>query len=242
MTDSQSRSKLYSRERRSEILKEQWANGLRKPILHHSIETRQKMSLAYKGRKISDDQKLKLSLARKGMKFSAQHIMNLSVAHKGKPGRKLSEAEKLALSKLKKGVPLSEEHKHKLSLWVRSEEMRQKISATNVALMRGGYKKYTGVDYKGTRMRSSWEVIVAKWLDNKNITWEYEPVVFKLPNGRHYIPDFRLSDLNCFLEVKGWLKQDDVLKMNEFVRAGNQLIYVDDVSKNDLLNVHWGID
>jgi hypothetical protein len=66
-------------------------------------------------------------------------------------------------------------------------------------------------------MRSSWEVKVAKWLDENHIKWEYESksCVFKLCDGHTYLVDFYLPELNKHIEVKGWWKISDIEKFNE---------------------------
>lgn len=66
-----------------------------------------------------------------------------------------------------------------------------------------GKKNY---NYNGTKMRSSWEVLFAAWLDSNSLEWEYEPKVFfyKDKNGRNrrYLPDFWVPQWGCFVEVK----------------------------------------
>ena len=51
---------------------------------HFTKETREKLSKASKGRKLSEDAKKKVSEARKGIKFSEEHKRHLSEAIKGK--------------------------------------------------------------------------------------------------------------------------------------------------------------
>lgn len=50
--------------------------------------------------------------------------------------------------------------------------------------------------------RSSWEVIVAKWLTANNIEWTYEKIVINLKGKKHYIPDFYLPEMKILIEVK----------------------------------------
>ena len=50
--------------------------------------------------------------------------------------------------------------------------------------------------------RSSYEVEVAKFLDESDIEYEYEQYLFPIKNTV-YIPDFFLPEYGCFLEVKG---------------------------------------
>ncbi len=76
--------------------------------LKHTKETRKKMSLAQKGKIISEEQKKKLSIANKGQIFSEEHRKKLSIAKMGK-NRK----------------PFSEEHRKNLSI------AQRRISKTN---------------------------------------------------------------------------------------------------------------
>ncbi|WPO73988.1 hypothetical protein [Streptomyces sp. KN37] len=57
--------------------------------------------------------------------------------------------------------------------------------------------------YRGTQFRSLLEASWAATLDSLNIAWEYEPEIFELPSGAKYLPDFHLSEIGVWLEVKG---------------------------------------
>lgn len=70
--------------------------------------------------------------------------------------------------------------------------------------------------YKEIKMRSSWEVRYAKYLDLQGIKWEYEPQ-FKLSNNRIYSPDFRLED-GSIVEIKGYLREDAKVKWELFCK------------------------
>jgi len=48
--------------------------------------------------------------------------------------------------------------------------------------------------YKGIRMRSRLEAAFAQYLDDRDLSWEYEPVAFA-GHGMQYLPDFK---------VRGW--------------------------------------
>jgi len=54
-----------------------------------------------------------------------------------------------------------------------------------------------------------------------------------------YVPDFRLSELNAYLEVKGRMFQDDVKKMDAFIQTGCVLYIVDDI-RNICLKEYGG--
>ena len=54
------------------------------------------------------------------------------------------------------------------------------------------------------RMKSSYEVRVARVLDALGIRWEYEQHRFAIGKNRTWAPDFYLPDADVFWEVKGY--------------------------------------
>lgn len=82
--------------------------------------------------------------------------------------------------------------------------------------------------YKGYRFRSRLEAKWAVFFDALGIEWEYEPEGFRLPNGKGYLPDFRLKcwgtrgfhDLDkpffLYVEVKGEMTNADADKIMQF--------------------------
>jgi predicted DNA-binding protein YlxM (UPF0122 family) len=67
-------------------------------------------------------------------------------------------------------------------------------------------KNFKGMTIDGVRFRSSWEILVAKYFNANKIEWVFEPRLFKFPTKtkpRSYTPDFKLLDLDIWLEVKG---------------------------------------
>jgi hypothetical protein len=59
------------------------------------------------------------------------------------------------------------------------------------------------VDYNGTKLRSSYEVVLAKGFDALGIQWLYEPTRFDLGTCT-YLPDFYLPELGVYWEAKGY--------------------------------------
>ncbi len=57
--------------------------------------------------------------------------------------------------------------------------------------------------YKEIWMRSSYETKFAFFLDLNEIKWQYEPKRFDL-GKLTYLPDFYLSEFDCYIEIKGW--------------------------------------
>lgn len=75
------------------------------------------------------------------------------------------------------------------------------------------------IKYKNIYMRSTWEANFAKWLDLSGIKWEYEPKAFELKiNGKDttYTPDFYLPEFDCYIEIKGWWRNDAKEKFLKF--------------------------
>ena len=137
-------------------------------------------------------------------------------------GKKMSKSTRLKISKANKGNIMAIEQRIALS-----KLMSEKVMSGELKPGRGigGYYKNTG-----TYMKSSWEIKFAKWLDANNIQWEYESFRFQLPNKRHYVPDFYIPKLHVFVEVKGYMTEYDVYKLNSFTKAGFVIHVIDDVN------------
>jgi hypothetical protein len=71
------------------------------------------------------------------------------------------------------------------------------------------------VKYKGIKMRSTWEVKYAKWLDKQGTKWQYESKTFDLGNTT-YTPDFYLPETDTYVEIKGWWRDDAKEKFELF--------------------------
>jgi len=77
-------------------------------------------------------------------------------------------------------------------------------------------------EYKKIWMRSSWEILFAKYLDKNKIKWQYEPKPFDLGNTT-YTPDFYLPELNKYFEIKGWWRDDAKEKFRLFKRKYSKI-------------------
>ena len=75
------------------------------------------------------------------------------------------------------------------------------------------------VEHNGQKLKGSWEVKVAEWLDSQNVTYKVEHKGFDYVYEnitRQYYPDFYLPDLDVYIEVKGWKRDKDVAKWSQF--------------------------
>lgn len=120
-----------------------------------------------------------------------------------------------------------ENHRKKMHEIIRKNP--EKYSANNIC----GRTKI--IEYNGFKLNGSWELIVAKWLDNNNIKWTniIKPIPYDWNNETHlYFPDFYLIEYDIFIEVKGYERERDrckwkvlnnlvVIKYNEINKIKN---------------------
>ena len=99
-----------------------------------------------------------------------------------------------------------------LSKYVRCQNCSNKIIGHNNKdkIHHGKWGKYRGI-----MMRSSWEIIYAKYLDKLKIKWLYESTIFDLGNTT-YTPDFYLPERNRYIEIKGYWREDAKKKFKLF--------------------------
>lgn len=66
-------------------------------------------------------------------------------------------------------------------------------------------------EYGGTKLKGTWELKFAKWLDSQNIKWTNKVSGFKYEwNGnRTYFPDFYLPTYDIYIEVKGYSRESE---------------------------------
>jgi hypothetical protein len=126
----------------------------------------------------SDETKRKMSQFAKGRTFSVETLGKMRAAKLGKPG---------PWTGIKRGP--------------QSAQWRANISSANFG--RPAYYPKQRFYYRDIPFRSSWEVLLAKVFDERQIKWEYETQKFNL-GSETYTVDFYLPEQECFWEVKGW--------------------------------------
>jgi hypothetical protein len=91
----------------------------------------------------------------------------------------------------------------------------------------GGQTNYKKFQYKGIWMDSSWEVNIAKWMDEHNIQWKRDKKInFTWTDiegrKRRYYPDFYLEQYNIYLDPKNkYLIEKDTFKINQVQKENN---------------------
>jgi len=125
--------------------------------------------------------------------------LKLSVAQRGEDSHwNINSAEKRA--------------NHSLSMQRAVKENPDSYSSSNVC----GRVKV--VEYRGQKFHGNWEVDVAKWLDENNISWvrPNNPIEYEWNGKTHlYFPDFYLPEHDIFVEVKGYETERDTCKWAE---------------------------
>lgn len=100
-----------------------------------------------------------------------------------------------------------------------------KGKATRIANLLSGKSSYRVTHGKrvlvGTIwMRSTYEARFANFLDTLDVEWSYEPKHFSVLNGaKTYLPDFYVPNIDAFIEIKGWWRDDAREKFDDFVRS-----------------------
>lgn len=106
----------------------------------------------------------------------------------------------------------------------------------------GGETNYKRYQYKDITMDSSWEVELAKWMDENNIKWIRSRKIclfWKDETGglRRYYPDFYLPDYNVYLDPKNkYLQEKDKFKLDN-IRSQNIIVfsgYLDNIKQKVL--------
>lgn len=168
-------------------------------------------------------------------------------ARRGAGTNQYTKAKKLGLPK----PEISKETRQKISdaaieqnkhMW--TEEFRKKHSESMKRAVLENPESYSKnnvsgrvkiIEYKGIKLKGSWELKTAKWLDSQSIKWESEvnPQPYFWNGDWHlYFPDFYLEDFDTYIEVKGYKTERDHAKWDHF--KGKLLI----VDKNTIHNLN----
>lgn len=98
-----------------------------------------------------------------------------------------------------------------------SDAQREKLSVAMSERIKRNVRYSQQVEYNGIVLDSSWELKLAKSLDENNVEW-IRPNALKWTDDqgktRRYLPDFYLPDLEVYLEPKNiYLQKKDELKI-----------------------------
>jgi len=94
---------------------------------------------------------------------------------------------------------------------------------SKIAITDRSHTRGKGGRYRGSWMRSSWELAFAKMLTKMKIRWSHEPKRFTLKDGTNYTPDFLLIDFNILIEIKGHWYEKAKKKFLKFLKENPKL-------------------
>jgi hypothetical protein len=63
---------------------------------------------------------------------------------------------------------------------------------------------------------ASYEIATVRWLNAKQVDYQWQSCIFKLPSGTSYRPDLFLVNEKMWIEIKGWKRPQSMLKWAEF--------------------------
>ena len=217
-------------ENQSKWIKEHLASGEFKPPMlgkKHTQESKDKLSKFHKGLSLEDKvgkkraNKLKQEASER---FSGEGNPFFNKQHTQKTidlilkNRVLTDDGRKKNQEAKKNKSWVEQYGEEKANKLKSEQSIRVMGKNNPAFgkiynSKKGFKKFT---YKEYHFRSSWELKVAEYLDEQNIEWTFESIIFDLKNGTTYRPDFYLIKENKWIEVKGYWYEDAKLKFEIF--------------------------
>jgi hypothetical protein len=128
----------------------------------------------------------------------------------------VSHETRLKISNSSKNKKHSEETKHKISVATKARHL------AGWAPQCGRAKKYDYVSSKAGKISvdGTWELLVAKYLDSLNVTWNRNKnkFVYTHLNGKEstYTPDFYVKEWDAYIEVKGYETELDKCKWKQF--------------------------
>lgn len=148
----------------------------------------------------------------------------------------VSKETRNKISKAHKGRTLTSEQKDKIKIAMRKAvlENPDSYTANNVS------GRTPIIMYNGFKLKGTWELETAKWLDRQNIKWTniLKGFDYEWQGSTHiYYPDFYLTEYDRYIEVKGYERERDrakwkvvkdliVLKKDEINKIKNDLFYL----------------
>jgi hypothetical protein len=130
--------------------------------------------------------------------------------------------------------------------YCKTEDYRRKMALSMTKWPRGGVKSVKFYDYKCLngdviKLRGTYEVRFAKFLDENNYQWEYtKKLEYKDQSGKSRIalPDFYLPKFNCYFETKGYFPEKQKEKF-ELIKLQSSIEIIL-IFEKDLLDLEKG--
>jgi len=172
-------------------------------------------------------------------KYNCAHLRKMSNERKGKTRSKeirhnISEGTKKKMWDPTIRNRFLEANKNRDTSFTKTIEWKHKIALSRMNNIKNGKFVYNGIKF-----RSNWEIIFAKGLDKHNIKWKYEPKIFELKDGSHYLPDFYLPEHDKWIEIKGYMYDQSRKKIQQFMKEHNNFLLLNDLEKIKNAGAEW---
>lgn len=192
-------------EKMTEIVRKQFENGRTQP------NTKPKILFICP---ICGEQKYLCPSEAKNRKYCGKECSG--IARRGKPSwNKGLTAE--TDERIRKGTEKMKKYNLEHPMTIEERE-RRSIAQTNKVHKnkfkchyKGGFRKDIG-----HFVRSTWEANICRTLNFLNEPYEYEKHVFKLEEGRRYVPDLYLPNYGLYIEIKAYMSEESKQKLTKF--------------------------
>ena len=196
---------------------------------HHTAESRAKMSVVRKGKKLEEifgPEKAAELRAKKSEQSSGERNNMYGVSlvpwNKGKKGCFTEETRRM-MSVAQQGP------NHPWRGKKRPEHSAKMKAKGNPNYGRPPRPTYT-CTLKGHMVRSRWEKVMCDWLYVHGVEYVYEGRSFQLSDGKGaftYIPDIYIPSWDEYWEVKGYWSELSIRKVDAFMLSGKKLLVID---------------
>jgi len=194
-------------------------------LIRLRIANKAKLRKYNKGYKRKPEVGLKISESLTGRKFSEKHKVNLSNSWTNT--RKIEQGNRYRTRPIRNKM-----NKNEFKIF-----MSNRMSGSNNPMYGKPPSHGKRVKYKDILFRSSWEVTVAKFLDDNEILWEYEPETFYVSQDLSYTPDFYLQEYGIYLEVKGYFRNEKSLEKFNLFAINNRIMLIKKKEMKDLSSI-----
>ena len=170
------------------------------------------------------------------------HYRHCLIHRNGRPVIPPGNKGKISLIK---GKSLEEQHgiekanqiKQKLSTASKnriiSNKTRIKLSLSRIKVLENSpHIKWFIID--NIKVQGKWEQSIAIKLFEAGI--KFERVRLTYDNTRHYTPDFYIPSLDIFIEIKGWLRIDDIIKYQKVIKEHSDKVIKVLYGKNNVFS------
>lgn len=148
----------------------------------------------------------------KGGRDEAEHMTLESMTDEERQKYQMRQ-ERNRKRSLKLAPKMSEEKRKRIS-----EMMKKRIAENPDAFMGGHRGRVKQIIVDGVKLQGKWEVEFYKWakLNGYNPQRCMKGFSYEWNGTRTYFPDFYIESLNLYVEVKGYVRERDLAKWEQF--------------------------